>query len=167
MAFRHSEETKRKLSDMRRGERNPFYGRTHTAEFKAARREETRAKNAAHQYEPAERKAKPLGFGTCAYLAGLIDADGSVGFYQARGQDRPYLSIYNTHRPLMEWLVEETGCGSLSNGNMGREQVVQWRTSAARDLHALLYQIRPFMRVKGERADAVLRWLREKYPWAK
>jgi hypothetical protein len=32
--FRHTDKTKRKLSEMRKGERNPFFGRTHSAEFK-------------------------------------------------------------------------------------------------------------------------------------
>lgn len=157
--MRHTDATRAKLSEMRRGPRNPFFGRKHTEETKAKIAERTRINNLTRRYEPAPQRVVLPDEMTLAYVAGLVDADGSIRF--ARG--RPFAGIYNTNRGLIDWLVATFGCGNLSNGNMGREQVVCWRLDRARDVYAFVSAIRPRLIVKAADADAALAYLREKY----
>ena len=159
--MRHTEETKQKLSAMRRGPLNPFYGKKHTEEFKARARLILRDHAGKSTLAP-QRLIVPIGI-TAAYLAGMIDADGSVRFRRGR----PFVAVYNTYKPLIDWLVKTLGCGSVSKGNMGRELVQAWCITAARDVHALLGAVRPHLIVKAGDADAALAHLRDKYEWAK
>lgn len=67
-----------------------------------------------------------------AYLAGLIDGDGSVNIrYNAVAGYQLTIAVYNTHRPLMKFLVQQFG-GSFrklpTEGN--RKQRYQWYTTS-------------------------------------
>lgn len=159
--MRHTATTKAKLSEMRRGERNPFFGRKHTPETRAKIAESTRHRNLTgkRSYAPAPQRITLPDESTLAYVAGLVDADGSIRF----SGGRPFIAVYNTSQELIAWLVNTFGYGCLSNGNMGREQVVCWRLGAARDVYALVSAIRPRLIVKAGDADIVLAWYREKY----
>lgn len=157
--MRHTETTKQKLSDMRRGERNPMFGRKHTPEALKRIGVGARATNARRQYLPMPQRVVIPDETTLAYVAGLVDADGSIRF---SGQ-RPFIAIYNTNAPLIQWLLDTFGCGNISNGNMGREQVVAWRLDRARDVYALVSALRPRLIVKAADADAALDHLRAKY----
>lgn len=161
--MKHSRKTIAKLSAMRTGYRNPFYGRHHSDEFKAAQSARTRAYNATRQYEPSPQSIVAPSGPVAAYLAGMIDADGSVRFKRGR----PFVSVYNTNVPLIDWLSKTLGGGTVSKGNMGRKQVFAWTITAARDVFALLCAVRPLMIVKASDADAALKFFQGKYEWAK
>lgn len=160
--MKHTHATKLKLSAMRRGELNPFYGKKHTPEFRAAQSARTRAYNAERKYQPSPQQIVAPTDHVAAYLAGMIDADGSIRF--RRGY--PFVAIYNTHRPLMDWLMLVLKHGSISNGNKGRKTVRAWNVHAARDVYALITAVYPFLIVKRRDADAALEYLRGKYEWA-
>jgi len=167
--MRHTDETRAKLSALRQGANNPFYGRTHTPEARQRISESSRNRNLARKYEPApQRITVPSGW-ELAYLAGLIDADGSVRFKidhsTAEKVKRPFVSVYNTNLALIDWLVSTLGHGSVTKGNMGREQVMAWTIQGARDVYALLTALRPMLIVKASDADAALNFLKEKYQW--
>lgn len=163
--MRHTEEKKAKLSAMRRGSNNPFYGKKHTPEVLEGMRNRARALNANRTYAvQPQRLITPTSDAIRGYLAGMIDADGSIRF---RKKTLPFVCVYNTYAPLLDWLRETLGCGSIYKTTKGREQVQCWQTTAARDLFALLTSIRPFLIVKASDADAVLAFLREKYEWAR
>jgi len=161
--MKHTEETKRLLSDMRRGERNPFYGKKHSPEFIEQARRRMQGLNAARQYEAAPQKVRVPTGNDLAYLAGMIDADGSVRFRKGR----PFVAVYNTSRPLIDWLLATMGHGSVSYGNEGRERVMAWCIQGARDVYALSTALLPLLIVKRGDAEAALAYLREKYEWAK
>lgn len=158
--MRHTEATKQKLSEMRRG-RNPFYGKKHSPEFRVRLSERTKAFNAKRQYAVQPQKITAPTGTTAAYIAGMVDADGSI---RTRG-GRPFVAIYNTHRPLIEWVMATLGHGCVTKGPMGRERVEAWTVSAAQDVWALIHAIYPFLIVKKGDADAVLKILSEKYKW--
>jgi hypothetical protein len=103
------------------------------------------------------------------YVAGLIDADGSIRFKTDHSTKvkvrRPFVSVYNTNTELVAWLMATFGHGCVAKGNMGREQVFSWTIQGARDVYALLTAIRPWLIVKRGDADAALEYLREKYQW--
>lgn len=144
---------------MRRGERNPMFGRKHTPEALALIGAGARVTNARRQYVPVPQRIVIPDETTLAYIAGLVDADGSIRFRKGR----PFVSIYNTNTDLIAWLMRTLGHGSVSNGNLGREQVVAWSIQAARDVYALVTAIRPWLIVKADDADAALAHLLEKY----
>ena len=109
--MRHTDQTKAKLSEMRRGERNPFFGKRHSDEFRRQQSERTRAFNAKRQYEAAPQQiVVPTDVAILGYLAGMIDADGSIRF---RRQKHPFVCIYNTHEPLLDWLRATLRYGSI------------------------------------------------------
>jgi hypothetical protein len=68
------------------------------------------------------------------------------------------VNITNTHRGVLEWLIEVTGLGAIHNKpRLARhhQQGYFWQThgeSAA----GLLEQIRPYMRIKTAQADLAL-----------
>lgn len=89
--MKHTEETKRKLSEMRKGKKNPFYGKTHTEEAKRKMALATRRRNlSTGQYNLAQQKVTIPKGGALAYFAGLIDADGSIRFVKEKGHLREF-----------------------------------------------------------------------------
>lgn len=157
--MRHTDETKALLSEMRRGERNPFFGRKHSDETKRRIGERTRINNRTRRYEPLPQRIVIPDCETIAYVAGLVDADGSIRF----AKKRPFAAIYNTNVDLIDWLCATFGAGNLSKGNLGRERVVCWRLDRALDVYAFVSAIRPRLIVKAADADAALAHLRAKY----
>lgn len=165
--MRHTPETKAKLSKRRVGALNPFHGKTHTPEVKMRLSESARIRNLSRTYEPAPRRITLPSQDALAYVAGLIDADGSIRFKTDHSTQkrvpRPRVVIYNTSAPLIDWLCSTFDHGSVTKGNVGREQVLAWSITAARDVYALLTAVRPWLIVKADDADIALDHLREKY----
>lgn len=168
--MRHTDETRAHLSSIRQGAANPFYGKTHTEETKLRIAESSRLRNQSRTYEPAPQRITIPGPETCAYLAGLIDADGSIRFKTDHSTKqkvrRPFVTVYNTNKDLITWLGETLGNGCVTKGNLGRDQVLAWTIQGAHDVYALLIAIRPWLIVKAVDADTALWYLREKYQWA-
>lgn len=59
------------------------------------------------------RKLKPE---ISAYLAGLIDGEGTVTLSRRHANERRQLviSIANTERPLLQYVLEQTGTGKIA-----------------------------------------------------
>jgi len=94
-----------------------------------------------------------------AYLAGLVDGEGSMSVY-ANG---PRLSISNTHLPTLEWVRDSLSYGrvwQLQQSEMATRPCYQW-DCGARVMRALLPKILPYLRIKQERAEALLEYMDE------
>lgn len=91
--MRHTAESKAHLSEMRKGDKNPFFGRKHTPETK-------------EKLAKILRKNRPgIGFGLSpvkvaipvgtelGYFAGIVDGEGSIRFVK---KTRPFVAVYNT-----------------------------------------------------------------------
>jgi len=117
----------------------------------------------------AYKSVKPLAATDAAYIAGLVDGEGSVGLLRRHRKDERQLviSIADTERTLLEFVPSATGAGKITRK----------RTSAAhhtpsfvfsisnRQALDLVSQIRPFLRsYKAGRADLILRSYRELTP---
>lgn len=96
-----------------------------------------------------------------AYLAGLIDGEGSIMLIERkRGESGAYLrvTIANTCLGVLEWAKQKTGIG------MSFTQRVESRTHKASyswrchgdGAHSLLKQIRPYLIIKAEQADLAI-----------
>lgn len=167
--FHHTEETKQKLSALRRGEKNPFFGRKHSDEFKARLAERTKLLNAKRQYEIQPRSIRELSDTDAAYLAGMIDGDGVIS--KVSGRKSVQVIVTNTIRSLMDWLETlvpyKSYCRRVTiNQNakvQPREPIWIWTLYSAQDVAYTLRRIRPYLRVKGDRCDDALEFLTHKY----
>jgi hypothetical protein len=109
---------------------------------------------------PPYKATSELAAADAAYIAGLIDGEGTITLSR-RPQDRRQLvvSIANTERPLLDFVLERTGAGKITRK----------RTSAAhhtpsycysianRQALALVAQLQPYLRShKRDRASLIL-----------
>ena len=101
-----------------------------------------------------------------AYIAGFVDGEGSVGYYNAArtykhrpGYFHASINVCNTDPRVIFWLQEVTGIGSsrvtrFKDGN--RRTAYQWQLANKQDVVDFLSTIRPYLRVKGEQVDVLL-----------
>jgi NUMOD3 motif len=155
VGFKHTDETKRLLSEMRRGDRNPFFGRKHTRESLAKIAASRPAKSAKTGAFTASRPTVtiPSDPVKLAYVAGLIDGEGSVGI---RKTGTPYVTIYNTHLGVMHWLWGTLGGTFSAVDNRGRVMCYAWRVQSLRNSQALIRAVLPFLIIKRESAARTL-----------
>lgn len=157
--MRHTAETKRKLSAMRRGKLNPFYGHKHSPEVVEAMRQRTIRFNANRTYDIQPRTIQiPSGF-SLGYLAGLIDGEGSI--IVRRGS--PCVVVYNTNRKMMEWLKANVGGSWKTGDRRGRKPNLYWHITSARNCALLLEELRGCLIEKEPQRQAVLKFLIQKY----
>ncbi len=95
-----------------------------------------------------------------AYLAGLIDGDGTISIHLDRGGHKPVVSISNTNREVLEWCKNLVGKGSISNKKRYKENHTPsfnlvWVYDTALDIAKKCY---PYLIIKKERAECILRW---------
>lgn len=102
-----------------------------------------------------------------AWLAGMVDGEGTVSLYRADTRARLYcarIGIANTYRPVMEHIANLTGVGFLTKFqkiNPNARVGYQWLTNDTLLVRSLLLQIRPYLRIKHEQADLVLEYTGE------
>lgn len=111
------------------------------------------------------------------WLACAIDGEGSIQlrFESRKGRSRPTprveLSIVNTDRRFSEHARSLAG-GYIRVNNQpsverrGRRPIYEWRLSGHLRVGLILTAIRPFLVIKGEKADSVLDFI-NKHPWGK
>lgn len=159
--MKHTEATKQKLSDMRRGERNPFFGRKHTPETRAKMAAKTRELNGSRQYAVSPQSVKLPTGQDLGYLAGLIDGEGSMGKH---GSGSPFLTIYNTDPGVMEWLLSHVG-GTVGGSPdvRGRTPCYAWRVQAYRDVQAVLSAVLPLLIAKQRDAVFTLDYVEKRH----
>ena len=58
-------------------------------------------------------KAKSLTTTEAAYLAGVIDGEGSIFLYKRGGGSAMRITVANTNRDLLEWCLLTTGVGNI------------------------------------------------------
>jgi len=152
----HSAETRLKLSLMRRGSKNPFYGKKHTPE--------TRAKLSAilRTYDILPCTLNEIGQIELAYMAGLLDGEGCI----CRHREQWEVKISNTHEQLIYKLQAIAG-GSVNFpkkfGTNPRKVCGSWYIASARNVYKFLRIVRPFLIVKADTADICMVALYAKY----
>jgi len=160
----HTDETKNKLSEMRKGSKNPFYGKHHTEDFKKKLSERVKIQNSQRQYELQPLKATIPTGNDIVYLAGFCDADGSIRFTHPGGKPRPFIAFYNTNQEVIDWIFNKLGsAGSIQYHNKGRELVQSIRLDSAKDVYFVVKALLPFLIVKRNDALLVIDFLESKY----
>jgi hypothetical protein len=95
------------------------------------------------------------------WFAGLIDGEGSIILSQrkrASPEKHFKIQVYNNVRPLLERVVEYTGVGIIRERQpkTPRHSLAYFWTVNSGEAAEILRQVRPWLIVKAERADAVL-----------
>jgi hypothetical protein len=97
--------------------------------------------------------------GQIAYLAGIIDGEGTIYWNKIGARGTIYLRVVQADRRLMDWLVAVTGCGTLHTrpewGPFGQRQIWSWSVNATRAAY-IVRRVQPHLIVKAEQAAAVL-----------
>lgn len=92
-----------------------------------------------------------------AYIAGLLDGEGSICPRKGRGVE---VIVVGTYLPMLEWLLATTGTGTISKpltrtGALGSKDCRHWTTGSVPAVE-LLRQLVPYMIEKRQRAvDAI------------
>lgn len=93
----------------------------------------------------------------CAYVAGVIDAHGQIGYAASGPQDRPSLAlmIAGENNGMLEGLRTLVGTGRLRESGDGKSELI---ISKAADVQYILSQVWPYL---SHRRDAASRALAE------
>lgn len=94
-----------------------------------------------------------------AYLAGLFDGEGCVGYYPRHAKGVPYhsasLHLTSTDPRVISWLLGKVGCGKVSvkNPKDHRKTSYNWQLSNKTDIAEVLGAIRPYLIIKADQVD--------------
>jgi hypothetical protein len=107
------------------------------------------------------RKVRKLTSEEAAYLAGLIDGEGTVSLTRKhRGEHHQLLaSISNTEQPLLKYVKKVIGAGRITNKRTYQANHTPSVTYAISNRQALdvLEQVRPYLKTyKAKRAQLIL-----------
>jgi hypothetical protein len=96
-----------------------------------------------------------------AYLAGLVDGEGTISLTRrhARDQRQLVMSVANTEKQILDWILTRTGVGKITRKRISQQHHTPSYTYSVGNRQALdlLEQIAPFLQsCKKERAELVL-----------
>lgn len=115
-----------------------------------------------------------------AYIAGLIDGEGSIMLYYRGGIERltdrsevrytkhntftPIVEITNTNVEVLNWIKSILSAGGIythiyKTGN--RKDISVYRVSSTKDIEWLLMSILPYLRIKKKQAELLLIFCKE------
>lgn len=101
-----------------------------------------------------------------AYLAGLFDGEGCVGYYKRRGNRNKYsyvsmVLITQSDFRLMLWLESKIGFGNITSRAGKKHFEYHWQTNKKSAVVEFLEAIEPYLILKGEQARILLNHLAE------
>lgn len=95
-----------------------------------------------------------------AYLAGLVDGEGTVGLFngQSLGGKVPSLFITNTDETLIDWLVDTLGGRKqlTAKATATTKACYRWWAGGYLSVRDALRVLKPYLRVKTSNAEKVL-----------
>jgi len=97
-----------------------------------------------------------------AYIAGLIDADGAIMALIEHHQGKRFgfrvrieMKLSQKKAYILKWLKNEVAVGSIRKNRT----TFDWLTRDQKEIHYLLIQLKPFLRIKRQQAKLALRIL--------
>lgn len=117
----------------------------------------------------ARRKHPPrvLQASEFAYIAGVIDGEGTIGIYRqgARGHYQMKICISNSSWPLLEWIRERVGGALVLIHKATPKHREGWQLVVSQYQAApLLLGCREYLQLKGPQADLALGYMDEYRP---
>jgi len=98
----------------------------------------------------------------CAYLAGLLDGEGSFSIIKTGGRYQLHIKIATTTPQMLRWVVKHFG-GTIYTK---KPFVVNWRTRydwqcpSGKATEPLLLSVLPYLTVKKQQANTALKYVR-------
>src|SRR5262245_58307366 len=105
------------------------------------------------------RQCRELTIAEAAYIAGFIDGEGTIHIYrQVHGYCGVRVTVVNTVRAPIAWMVERTGIGTVFHRppRVKKHRISYWWQASAEAATSLLHQIRPYLLIKGAQADVAM-----------
>lgn len=105
-----------------------------------------------------------------AYLAGLLDAEGTFSIYKksnyiGNGKYTSVIKISNTDQRIFDWMADRfAGYMVVSPKGDNRKEGVWFLSGKSRE--SILLAVLPYLVIKKERAVIVLEWIRHCRKWA-
>lgn len=99
-----------------------------------------------------------LSVAECAYLAGLFDGEGTVGYYfkSALGYHVAQVAIYNADLTVMAWIRQRIPVGAVTANKKSKHKGWAWMLSTQSQVVAFLTAIRPYLVIKANQVDLLL-----------
>ena len=100
-----------------------------------------------------------------AYMAGLMDTDGTFGIYGLRASDGHLnyicrVSLTNVNKSLMDWIVDTFGGTYSIQLDYGKHRLAySWRTQNAGHTKKFIESILPYLMIKRDEAKIVLEYI--------
>lgn len=96
-----------------------------------------------------------------AYLAGLFDGEGCVGYYKRKGNRNKYsyvsmVLITQSDFRLMLWLEAKIGFGTITTRAGKKHFEYHWQTNKKSDVKEFLEAIEPYLLLKGQQVRVLL-----------
>jgi len=124
-------------------------------------------------WEDRYLQARKMSEVEAAYLAGLMDGEGHIGIrwvvVRTRRQQRGsvtaalIVSVTNTNRDVLQWIVETTGCGHVRGPYRQGQRRLKWYWFlSGYQGSVVLDRIRPYLIIKAHEADLFLEMVRLK-----
>ena len=101
-----------------------------------------------------------------AYLAGLIDGEGSISLVKGQTRIHPRLEIYNTNRDVLDWVASVFGgtvC-SVGRAHLSHKPEYVWHCGP-QHAQTVLEVCRPYLKIKGRQADIFTEFHATKTPY--
>lgn len=103
-----------------------------------------------------------------AYIAGFFDGEGCIGVYKSMSKQRGKMyQVYFTRMHMSQrdpaiilWLHETLGGSVRKQGTT--HEVYVWCVDNGEHISAVLSIIRPYLRIKGEQADTMIDYIRDR-----
>lgn len=103
-----------------------------------------------------------------AWLAGVIDGEGSIGLYNyGREGRRVIIQIGNTNEAFVAEVKRIIGCGSsiirheFHGSHMGRKPIYHYALKGSARCYVVLKQIAPFLIIKKNLAEKIIKEIEE------
>ena len=113
------------------------------------------------------QRTKVMSLTDAAYLAGIIDGEGSVGVWKNGVYRIAAVHVANTDKGLMVWLRRTVGKAGylhpkLDDGFGRTKPCYDWSVQAQIDVLSLLKQVAPYMVIKRNKAQKAIEFLEAK-----
>lgn len=143
------------------------YRVSHTAIRKLLRKLKVRVRSPLEGFYLYMSKAKPKistpkAEWKLAYLAGLIDGEGTIYLRKEQGKLRTGIRIYNSNPEIISWIHENFNGEICPTETPSGKPFYIWAIWSVQDCYALLKAVSPFLVAKREKAIRVLKFCRRK-----
>ena len=169
----HNDETKVRIREKMKGKKNNL-----GKHWKLS--EETKQKMSlaklGNKYSLGKFGRKPVGKGwkkydlpflketDLAYIAGIVDGEGSISIQQNGKHQIAHLTISNTNLEVLKWIQNKFEEGTIYKRTLypNRKQCYVWQTGAHKVIYLILIKLLPYLKIKRNKAIETISFIQNK-----